>query len=217
MKGLARPVLREAIKVGVAAWATISAGPHVALLFPAWSELVVYLVLAVVTALALEVFYTLVLGCPRLKASWTALDGTEENGEVRLQCTARKPTSRRLTITLTAGRTGWLGGLILQRAVRKGMQVRVSINHGPGRFTVEDSTGRPATSPVVADSAGALTFDLNGDPDSNSWCWSQVSFTATAFPATPFTVSHTSVTPGKFAWLYAKVIKVRSHVVTARL
>lgn len=218
MNNVARNLLKEAVKVGLAAWGTVSAGPFLEKALPDAPGIVLYLILAIVTAGALEAIYTFVLGRPTIIVRWIAHDHSEENGTLALGCSPVRPNSKQLDLRVRAGRSGWLGNELLRRAVDKGLEIQISFLHAEGRFTIEDGRGRPrVTNLVEADSEGMLVFRLTGTPDVNRWSHARVHYEADTFPSGEFTVSHALVTPRGHGYFYGKVIKIDSIVKKAQL
>lgn len=128
------------VKLAVAAWATVSLEPLLAVLFPDWWELARYLVSALVCALVIELVLVTLVGRPRIELLWNESGSTEPIDRISAVVSQRRPNVHMHTVKLNVSPSSLLGLAALRRWSRWGVGIDIVIERAPLRPFVDDSS-----------------------------------------------------------------------------
>lgn len=208
---LARGLILEGVKVGIAAWVTFWLGPIISEHLPDIWPLAVHLGTALVSAVLLEVIYLLVAGRPVLEVVWSIPGAAEPLSELKVVINEFVRESEVFRLEARLLRSSGLGHLVLAKALERGLRVEVSVPHAPLRVIADDSNFLAAgDEPVVSSKRPcAIVMQLRAPAVKKSWAVAKITFTSPkdAFDQ-HFELRHVSTADTKFGWACAKVIKV---------
>lgn len=153
-------VLGDALKIAVAAWATLWIEPRTEEAFPALPEPVHYLIAAVVAAVLLELLLQILFGWPHIKVEWSDKLESAPISEVRAKIRRSTSESQPFHLEVSVPSRGWIGHQLLRLYSRAEVTLHIQIEQARIVPTCENSS-RVGSSP---NRQPAVTSDdaLNG-------------------------------------------------------
>lgn len=147
-------VLGDALKVAIAAMATLWIEPWTASTFSAAPTAVRYLIAAVIAAVVLEFLLQIVLGWPTIKIEWTDKLASAPISEVRATVRPSSSESQVFHLDISTASAGWVGNQALRLLFRTGATLNIQIERALVVPTCEssskDGTGSSGVPTVTA-------------------------------------------------------------------